>query len=73
MSEIEQLKTEARQLLEEVNYQFERTTGKRNTGTVYNFDSISGSSFVNRLQQLKQKIALIRSSSADQYSSLFQG
>lgn len=55
MSEIDQLKMEARQLLEEVNDQFERSTGNRNSGTFYNFESLCESSFKNRLKQLKKK------------------
>ena len=54
MSEIDQLKIEARLLLEEVNDQFERTTGKRNSGTFYNFESLCESSFKNRVKQLRK-------------------
>lgn len=55
MREIDQLKIEARQLLEEVNNQFERTTGMRNSGTFYNFEYLCESSFKNRLKQLKKR------------------
>lgn len=74
MSEIDQLKMEARQLLEEVSNQFERTTGKRNSGTFYNFESLCESSFKNRLKQLKKKVASLQltpASPANYYRALF--
>ena len=74
MSEREQLKLEARKLLEEVNYQFERTTGKHNPGTVYNFEAVCESSFKNRLKQLRDKVASLQITSdsmAQRYNTLF--
>jgi len=60
MTDINQLKMEARQLLEEVNQQFVRTTGKRDTVSFYNFESMCESSFKNRLKELKQKVTLLQ-------------
>jgi len=64
MNEIDQLKIQARKLLEEVNHQFERTTGKHHTGSVYDFESACEYSFKNRLHQLRQKIASLQISSS---------
>ena len=74
MNEVEQLKIEARNLLEEVNYQFERTTGKRSTGSVYNFEPVCESSFKNRLKHLKDKVATLQLTSesmTQRYNNLF--
>lgn len=58
MSEIDQIKTEARQLLEEVN------SGKYSNGSIYNFESTCESSFKNRLNKLKQKLISLQLTSA---------
>ncbi len=74
MSEIDELKMEARQLLEEVNDQFERSTGRRNSGSVYNLESLCEFSFKNRLRQLKKKAATLQltpASLANYYGALF--
>ena len=74
MREIDQLKIEARQLLEEVNNQFERSTGRCNSGSVYNAESLCGSSFNSRLRQLKKKVATLQltpGSLANYYGALF--
>ncbi len=63
MSEIDQLKLEARKLLEEVNYEFERTTGKHRAESGYNYESSHEYSFKNRLSQLKKKVLSLQISS----------
>lgn len=64
MNEIDTIKSEARQLLEEVNSPFDRATGKYNTGSAHLFESISESSFRDRLKQLRQKVTSLQLTSA---------
>ena len=59
MTEIDQLKMEARQLLEEVNHEFERTSG-RNAKQFYDFESAFERSFKNKLRQLKQRLVSLK-------------
>lgn len=69
MSEINQIKAEARQLLEEVNNPFEKTAGKCSAGSVYNEHNYEHS-FKNRLGRLKQKVAALKTNSASLSSAL---
>ena len=63
MSEIDKIKKEARMLLDEVNYSFERRTPAR-------FESVSETSFRDRLKELKQKVVSLQINSASLASCL---
>jgi hypothetical protein len=66
MSNIEQLKIEARNLLEEVN-----TSGKGNNCSVYGLRSFGEATFKERLNELKQKVFSLQHSAslAGQYNT----
>ncbi len=64
MSEIEKIKIEARQLLEEVNNPLALSTGCRFGAGIRNFEYAGQPSFRERLADLKQKASLLKLASA---------
>ncbi len=64
MSEIEKIKIEARQLLEEVNNPFGLSNGTRFGTRIRDFEYTGQSTFRERLADLKQKASLLKLASA---------
>ena len=64
MSEVINLKAEARKLLDEVNHHGERASnGKLISDSSYGFQDMFEDSFMERLNNLKQRIRVLSSSS----------